>query len=98
MLKPDVIIAMGRDVVSALFGRGTTLGAVRGDVTRRFEGIPVISTVHAYALSLDPALLEAELAAAARRGRLPRCVVSVDLYGQPADIAALGVTLDYQDA
>lgn len=39
--------------------------------------------------TLDPALLEAELAAAARRGRLPRCVVSVDLYGQPADIPAL---------
>lgn len=39
--------------------------------------------------TLDPALLAAELAAAARRGRLPRCVVSVDLYGQPADIPAL---------
>ncbi len=39
--------------------------------------------------TLDPALLEAELAAAARRGRLPRCVVSVDLYGQPAEIPAL---------
>ncbi len=39
--------------------------------------------------TLDPALLAEELAAAARRGRLPRCVVSVDLYGQPADIPAL---------
>lgn len=62
MLKPDVIIAMGRDVVAALFGRGTTLGAVRGDVTRQFEGIPVVSTVHAHALSLDPALMGGFLA------------------------------------
>ena len=62
LLKPDVIIAMGRDVVAALFGRGTTLGAVRGDVTRRFESIPVISTVHAHALALDPALLGGFLA------------------------------------
>jgi dTDP-4-amino-4,6-dideoxygalactose transaminase len=40
--------------------------------------------------TLDPWLLRDELHAAARRGRLPRCVVSADLYGQPADIAAIG--------
>lgn len=44
--------------------------------------------------TLDPALLRAELARAAAEGRLPRCVVSVDLYGQPADIPALRAACD----
>lgn len=35
--------------------------------------------------NLDPALLEEELAAAARLGKLPRAVIVVDLYGQCAD-------------
>jgi dTDP-4-amino-4,6-dideoxygalactose transaminase len=39
--------------------------------------------------TLDPALLRAELSAAARRGRLPRAVVTVDLYGQPVDMQAI---------
>jgi len=36
--------------------------------------------------NMDPALLAAELHAAARRGRLPRAVVLVHLYGQSADL------------
>jgi len=35
--------------------------------------------------NMDPALLEEELLACARRGKLPRAVVAVDLYGQCAD-------------
>jgi dTDP-4-amino-4,6-dideoxygalactose transaminase len=35
--------------------------------------------------NMDPGLLEEELAACARRGKLPKAVVSVDLYGQCAD-------------
>jgi dTDP-4-amino-4,6-dideoxygalactose transaminase len=35
--------------------------------------------------NLDPDLLDEELAACARRGRLPRAVVVVDIYGQCAD-------------
>jgi dTDP-4-amino-4,6-dideoxygalactose transaminase len=38
------------------------------------------------AFTLDPAHLAEELAAAANRGRLPRAVVPVDLYGQPCDM------------
>ncbi len=35
--------------------------------------------------NLNPGLLEEELAACARRGRLPKAVIAVDLYGQCAD-------------
>jgi pyridoxal phosphate-dependent aminotransferase EpsN len=35
--------------------------------------------------NMDPGLLEEELAACARRGKLPKVVVVVDLYGQCAD-------------
>lgn len=39
--------------------------------------------------TLDPDLLRRELAAAARRGRLPRAIVPVDIYGQAADLDAI---------
>jgi dTDP-4-amino-4,6-dideoxygalactose transaminase len=39
--------------------------------------------------NMDPGLLEEELAACARRGRLPRAVIAVDLYGQCADYDAI---------
>ncbi len=35
--------------------------------------------------TMDPALLEEELESCARRGRLPKAVMTVDLYGQCAD-------------
>jgi pyridoxal phosphate-dependent aminotransferase EpsN len=35
--------------------------------------------------NLDPGLLEEELAACAKRGKLPKAVIAVDLYGQCAD-------------
>ena len=40
--------------------------------------------------TLDPDLLERELARAARAGRLPRAVVPVDLFGQSCDLDAIG--------
>jgi dTDP-4-amino-4,6-dideoxygalactose transaminase len=39
--------------------------------------------------TLDPGLLAEELAACAARGKLPRAVIAVDLYGQCADYDAL---------
>jgi dTDP-4-amino-4,6-dideoxygalactose transaminase len=44
--------------------------------------------------TLDPALLAEALAAAARRGRLPRVVVAVDLYGQCCDLPGLLAVCD----
>ncbi len=43
---------------------------------------------------IDISILRAELAAAAARGRLPRVVVPVDLFGQPADIPAIREACD----
>ena len=39
--------------------------------------------------TMDPALLEEELETCARRGRLPKAVMAVDLYGQCADYGKL---------
>ncbi len=44
--------------------------------------------------TLDPGLLAAELARAARRGRLPRAVVPVDLFGQCSDMPAIRAACD----
>ena len=46
---------------------------------------PVFLDCEAASWNLDPELLEEELEDAARRGRLPKAVISVDLYGQCAD-------------
>lgn len=51
--------------------------------------LPRFFDVDAGHWTVDVDLLRAELAAAARRGRLPRVVVPVDLYGQPADMPAI---------
>jgi dTDP-4-amino-4,6-dideoxygalactose transaminase len=56
--------------------------------------IPRFLDVDPTSWTLDPHLLREELAAAARRGRLPRCVVPADLYGQPADMAAIREACD----
>lgn len=51
--------------------------------------VPRFLDVDAASWTLDPDLLRAELRAAARRGRLPRAVVAVDIYGQAADLDAI---------
>jgi pyridoxal phosphate-dependent aminotransferase EpsN len=40
--------------------------------------------------SLDPALLSEELSASSRKGRAPKALIAVDLYGQAADLAPIG--------
>ncbi|MBK1660876.1 aminotransferase DegT [Paracraurococcus ruber] len=44
--------------------------------------------------TMDPGLLERELARAARAGRLPRVVVPVDLFGQCCDLDAIAALCD----
>ena len=48
-------------------------------------GHPVFIDSEPASWNMDPALLAEELAACAARGRLPRAVIVVDLYGQCAD-------------
>jgi len=51
-----------------------------------FEGAtPVFIDADRKSWNMDPALLEAELEACSRRGKLPKAVVPTDLYGQCAD-------------
>ncbi len=49
-------------------------------------GIPVFLDSDEQTWNMDPNLLEEELAACARRGRLPRAVIPTDLYGQCCDL------------
>jgi pyridoxal phosphate-dependent aminotransferase EpsN len=44
--------------------------------------------------TMDPALLETELARCAARGALPRAVIVVDLYGQVADYERIGAVCE----
>jgi pyridoxal phosphate-dependent aminotransferase EpsN len=48
-------------------------------------GSPVFIDSNRVTWNMDPELLEEELKACARRGKLPRAVIVVDLYGQSAD-------------
>jgi dTDP-4-amino-4,6-dideoxygalactose transaminase len=55
---------------------------------------PVLVDCSADNWTLDPALVAEELDARARSGRLPRALVTVDLYGQSADYDALTALCD----
>lgn len=60
------------------------------------RGSPVFIDVARDTWTLDPGLLREELRACAARGRLPRAVIAVDLYGQSADYEAiLNVCAEY---
>jgi dTDP-4-amino-4,6-dideoxygalactose transaminase len=51
-----------------------------------YEGAtPVFIDSESTSWNMDPALLREELQACAARGKLPRAVIVVDLYGQSAD-------------
>ena len=51
--------------------------------------VPRFLDVDPASWTLDPDLLRRELRAAAQRGRLPRAVVAVDIYGQAAELDAI---------
>jgi dTDP-4-amino-4,6-dideoxygalactose transaminase len=55
---------------------------------------PIFLDVSPESWTLDPDLLRDALAQAARKGRLPRVVVPVDLYGQCADLDAITAICD----
>jgi len=51
---------------------------------------PVFVDVRPDSFNLDVASLEEAIGEARKRGLKPRCVIAVDLYGQPADYKAIG--------
>jgi len=56
-----------------------------------YEGAqPVFIDSDCGSWNMDPNLLEEELVASARRGTMPRAVIAVDIFGQSADIDAIG--------
>lgn len=80
------MLGVGRDdevLVSSL-----TFAASANPVTY-LGAKPVFIDAEASSWNMDPALLAEELEAAARKGKLPKAVVVVDLYGQCADYDAL---------
>lgn len=59
--------------------------AASANPVRYLGAQPAFIDAEAASWNLDPDLLEEEIAARAKRGRLPKAVIVVDLYGQCAD-------------
>jgi pyridoxal phosphate-dependent aminotransferase EpsN len=60
--------------------------AATANAVRYVGATPVFVDSERATWNMDPALLAGALAEAAARGRLPRAVIAVDLYGQCADL------------
>src|SRR4029453_3422398 len=55
---------------------------------------PVFIDVRPDSFNLDAESLEAAIGATKRSGLTPRCVIPVDLYGQPADYKTIGASAE----
>jgi UDP-2-acetamido-2-deoxy-ribo-hexuluronate aminotransferase len=58
---------------------------------------PVFVDVRPETFNLDPLSLEGAIGEARRRGLKPRCVIPVDLYGQPADYGVINAIAKAHD-
>ncbi len=70
----------GEEVLCSSFTFAATANAITYD-----GGVPVFIDSERSTWNLDPVLLAAELDRLAKKRRLPRAVIAVDLYGQCAD-------------
>ncbi|MDX6769419.1 MAG: DegT/DnrJ/EryC1/StrS family aminotransferase [Elusimicrobiota bacterium] len=70
----------GEEVLCSSFTFAATANAITYD-----GGVPVFIDSDRATWNMDPALLAAELDRLAKKKRLPRAVIAVDLYGQCAD-------------
>jgi dTDP-4-amino-4,6-dideoxygalactose transaminase len=70
----------GDEVVCSTFTFSASANAIAYE-----GGVPVFIDSDAGSWNMDPVLLREELAAGAKRGKLPKAVIVVDLYGQCAD-------------
>ncbi|GAB4515495.1 MAG: aminotransferase class I/II-fold pyridoxal phosphate-dependent enzyme [Haliangiales bacterium] len=82
-------VAPGDEVITASLTFVATANAIS-----YLQAVPVFLDSAPDSWCLDPALLEAELADCARRGRLPAAVVTVDIYGQCADYQRIRAACD----
>ncbi len=63
--------------------------AATAEVVALVGATPVFVDVFADSFNMDPASLERGIATAKQLGLKPACVISVDLFGQPADYDAI---------
>lgn len=77
-------IGTGDEVLTSSF----TFAATANAITYR-GAVPVFIDSNRETWNMDPRLLAEELAECQRRGRLPKAVVVVDLYGQCADMESI---------
>jgi dTDP-4-amino-4,6-dideoxygalactose transaminase len=83
-----VLMAEGIGSGDAVFVPAFTFVAT-AEVVVLAGATPVFVDVQRDNFNLDPASLEAAIAEAESLGLKPRCVIPVDLYGQPADYTAI---------
>ena len=88
-------VSDGDEVICSSFTFSASANAVMYQRAR-----PVFVDSDAASWNIDPGLLEGELEACSKRGRMPKAIIAVDLYGQSADYARIeplcekyGVTL-----
>jgi len=84
------LMAMGVGAGDAVFVPAFTFAATAGAVAS-IGALPVFVDVDAATFNMDPADLERAIGEVRDRGALrPRAIMPVDLYGLPADYAAIG--------
>jgi len=66
--------------------------AASANVVKYLGATPVFLDSNRETWNMDPGLLEEELSGCAQRGKLPKAVIAVDLYGQSADYDRLQAT------
>jgi dTDP-4-amino-4,6-dideoxygalactose transaminase len=91
-----VLMAEGIGPGDAVFVPAFTFVAT-AEVVVLAGATPVFVDVRADSFNLDPESLEAAIGEAKRMGLRPRCVIPVDLYGQPADYQAIGRVVEAND-
>ena len=87
------LMAEGIGVGDAVFVPAFTFVATV-EVAILSGAVPVFVDVRRDSFNMDADSLDAAIGEAKRRGLRPRCVIAVDLYGQPADYAAIGAVAD----
>jgi len=83
-----ILRARGLKAGDAVFCPSFTFAAT-AEVVAWFGATPVFVDVFSDTFNMDPASLERGIATARQLGLKPTCVITVDLFGQPADYDAI---------